>query len=544
MKRVFEIIVCLFFCFYCKVTFAQEGNVVDVALSDSLEFALSNGEYEKAYSYVLELDREDSLSVSTLYDCAYCLLEMEKYQDCIDFCNKWGVEFSSVLGECYYYLSDYEQAVEYLTEYKKEIDEAGEKLSLYYNNMYSTSLYNTYKYKEADKVFEIFFQDILTEEGLNIDNIYLSKNKEQLAFKLYTYAYNSFFMGDEEKGMMLLELSSKCGCEYAVKDYQHLKNCGTVLMDLDLTDKIKHEFRSYIKKYDYKYKKSADMYSVNVSTEFWKQLLQEDEAYNELLSELDKKKKNKMLQKALTEIKSGKDDVIMYLKRCLPYKVGETEKGLMKKLTGDKNLINELRIYSADEPNAFATPYGQIYLTSSLVLKYNFNEHLLIGVCAHELTHFLCKHSLLNIWKQYEKERKNEIIGGVAAGLYAATMTATALYGAYNGVKYDKSYYDNIVLTSTNLFDAIESEAFYFKFKYSRSQEIQSDIMAYRFCEAIGVGGYAYIMALQLLGENDLYMKSEITDEHPTLAFRIALLKYIYQLDNSEIKLPKYSLCR
>lgn len=150
----------------------------------------------------------------------------------------------------------------------------------------------------------------------------------------------------------------------------------------------------------------------------------------------------------------------------------------------------------------------------------------------------------MGIWKQYEKEKKNEIIGGVAAGLYAATMTATTLYGAYNGVKYDKSHYDNIVLTSTNLFDAIESEAFYFKFKYSRSQEIQSDIMAYRFCEAIGVGGYAYIMALQLLGENDLYMKSEITDEHPTLAFRIALLKYIYQLDNSEIKLPKYSLSR
>lgn len=328
MKRVFNIIACLFFCFYCKVSFGQEGNVVDVdsalSLSDSLEFALSNGEYEKAYSYVLELNREDSLSVSTLYDCAYCLLEMEKYQDCIDFCYKWGVVFSSVLGECYYYLSDYEQAVEYLTEYKNEIDEVGEKLSLYYNNMYSTSLYNTYKYKEADKVFEIFFQDILKEEGLNIDNIYLSKNKEQLAFKLYTYAYNSFFMGNEEKGMMLLDLSGKCGCEYAIKDYQHLKNCGTVLMDLDFSNNEEREFRSYIKMYDFKYKKNADNSSVNVSTEFWKQLLQNDEAYNELLSELEKKKKNKMLQKAFTELNSSKNDVIMYLRKCSPYKVGET----------------------------------------------------------------------------------------------------------------------------------------------------------------------------------------------------------------------------
>ena len=86
---------------------------------------------------------------------------------------------------------------------------------------------------------------------------------------------------------------------------------------------------------------------------------------------------------------------------------------------------------------------------------------------------------------------------------------------------------------SCNLYTAISASAFYFQFKYSRAQEIESDLMAYRFCEAVGIGGYAYIMALQLLGENDLYMKADKTADHPTLSHRVAFLKWLY---NSEHK--------
>ena len=59
------------------------------------------------------------------------------------------------------------------------------------------------------------------------------------------------------------------------------------------------------------------------------------------------------------------------------------------------------------------------------------------------------------------------------------------------------------------------------------------DGAAYRFCEAVGIGGYAYIMALQLLGDNDLYMKAGRTDDHPATAYRIGLLKYLYSIEYS-----------
>ena len=103
-----------------------------------------------------------------------------------------------------------------------------------------------------------------------------------------------------------------------------------------------------------------------------------------------------------------------------------------------------------------------------------------------------------------------------------------AMYAASNGVGFDQSYYDDIAVTTTNLYTAIDGESFYYQFKYSRWQEIEADLMAYRFCEAIGLGGYSYIMALQLLNETDLYMKADRTDDHPTMAYRIAFLKWIY----------------
>ncbi len=530
--------------------FAQDATCTDAVDRDSsltlslpqrLKSALSVGDYEKAYGYVLELEGADSLSKATLRNCADCFIYVEKYDECLAFCERWehryplrGLDslFVPMRGECYYYLGKYARAVDYLARYREQVEAKGKTLSVYYNGIYSVSLYESYRYEEADSVFADYFYDYLKRAGLDITQVFLSDNKDLLGQKLYLYAYNSFFMGEENKGMNLLYLSSKCGYDKATDDYNHLLNCETVLMELDLSRRTRNQFIEYLEKYDIDDVARVFPVPTNAAVDFWQQLMCRDASYVELQAELGKKRKRKMLQKALDELQSGQNALFLSLKRCAPFKPGEIESGLVRSLTGGSGIgILDFRIYPASDPNAFATPYGHIYLTSGLVLKYNFNNHLLLGVCAHEMTHFLCQHSLLNLWKQYEKERKRKIWGGIAAGLYAATMTATTMYGAANGVEYDQSYYDNIGLTSTRLYDAITSEAYYFQFKYSREQEIQSDLMAYRFCEAIGLGGYAYIMALQLLDENDLYMKSAKTDDHPTMAYRIAFLKYVYQRD-------------
>ena len=111
-------------------------------------------------------------------------------------------------------------------------------------------------------------------------------------------------------------------------------------------------------------------------------------------------------------------------------------------------------------------------------------------------------------------------------------MAGAGLYAASNGVSYEQNYWDSIGIISEGLIEAFEKDAYYFKFKYTRNQEIESDIIAYRFCEAMGISGYAYIMALQLLGDSDVYLRASSTSDHPTTAYRILLLKYLFEKDH------------
>lgn len=513
-------------------------------VTDSFLMAMNNREYERAYSFVYELEMRDTLSSTILYYCADCMIYLDKYQECLDFCDKWehkypdnGYDslFSPLRGECHYYMKDYERAGYYLSYYNDLLKNSNERMSVYYCGIYATVLHNLYKYDEANIVYDAYFSDLLEEEGLHISNSYLSKHKDNIGSKLYDYAFNNFFLGDEKKGMELLYIASKCGDEWAQGDYAHLSKCKTVMMDLDLKNKILNEFAKYLEKYDFKYVRDSSS-DINVAEDFWEKVVDSNAPVVELQTEMNRPKKNKILQRAITELSNERPNIMSYLSdNCTPFSPEGLEYDLSKRLSGnDAMVVNDFRIYPAEEKNAFATPYGQIYLTSSLVMHYHFNKNLLLGVCAHEMTHSKCFHSLTCLWKQYEKERKNKIIAGVVSGVTAAAMTGAAMYAAGNGVSYDQSYYDDIAVTTTDLYNAIEGSSFYFQFKYSRWQEIEADLIAYRFCEAIGLGGYSYIMALQLLNDTDFYVKADKTDNHPTISYRIAFLKWIYANENHQ----------
>lgn len=538
------------FLILCLVLFPVTANVRDSlsvavvdsvfidTLPDSLFLAMSNRDYEKAYRFVRELDQRESLADSTLFNCAKCIMQVKKYNECLEFCAKWEKKLSEdnyesmltpLKAECYFYQKDYNNAEKYLSQYESILNENGCKLSGYYLGLYSTVLYKLYRYIEADRTFDQFFRESLAEEGLQIDEVYMSVNNGYMGVKLYDYAYNSFFMGDEIKGMKLLYLSSLCGYKWASQDYSHLNKCATILMDVkrDIKNNVINQFVKYVDIYDFRYNYDPNS-SANVAEDFWNCLLKENESYLQLQDKMTQEPKRKMLQKALYTLAKSKADIQYFLQeKCRPYRVGEIETSLVNQLVGgNKKALADFRIYPADNSNAFATPYGHIYLTSGIVLKYHFNNSLLIGICAHEMTHCLCQHSLVNLWKQYEKERRNRIIGGIAAGIYATTMAVSAGYGGSRG------NYDRVFNDSLNLFTVISDASYYFQFKYSRLQEIESDLVAYRFCEALGIGGYAYIMALQLLDDNDMYMKADKSSNHPTLSYRISFLKWLYDREH------------
>ncbi len=517
-----------------------DSTFTEAHLDSLLRESLYKGDYEAAKTYAKELSELDSLSYNSAYDCASYFIYTEKYESGIKFCKYIEDRFPSyhavlrpIYGECYFYLKDYNTACNYFKEDFELCEDIGIEQNTFDTKLYAKSLYLTHQYSDAEFIYQTYFDRSLKQEGLTISDVDKSEYRSQYGYTLYDYAYNCFFLGIESKGMALLELASRCGDEYAQADLAILNECETIMMDLDFTPKIQRQYDNYLYEIDCKSQPSKTLSSVDQVKEFWRIMLLENETYNNLQTELSKDRRRKLLQRALNEISANAPNMKYALQTYYPYETGEFEQNMIEKVIGNPLQIEELRVYSESSPNAFATPFGQIYLTDGLVYRYHFNDNLLAGVIAHEMTHYLCKHSLVGLWQQYEKERKAEIAAGIAAGLYAASMTAATMYGASNGVTYDQSHYDNISDMTVGLFTSISNGSYYFQFKYSREQEIESDLMAYRFCEAMGIGGYAYIMALQLLGENDLIMKANKTDDHPTTAYRVGFLKYIYAKEHS-----------
>lgn len=361
---------------------------------------------------------------------------------------------------------------------------------------------------------------------MNWETLYKGEWRNVYGYRLYNYAYNSLYQGEEDTGKYLLELAKKCGNEYAEQDYERFDASPTFAASYNLKRSTINSFEGAIALYDIK------EYIENVEFEnpkdFWDVVVEHSANYQKLYEAYNRQRKPKLLQTAIDEINNNEASINTYLRMCYPYAPSELEYALQEKLIGQSHSIKDFRIYPGDDINAFATPYGQIYLTEGLVRRYHFNNNLLIGVCAHEMTHYECRHSLIGKWQQLEKERKNEILGGIAAGLSAGAMIASGMTMAANGATLDDSYWDNSFKLSLAIAETFEEGAYYFKFKYSRAQELESDIIAYRFCEAMGIGSYAYILALQLLGDNDFYLKADTTDDHPTTAYRVLLLKYLY----------------
>lgn len=500
------------------------------------------GYYYTETNYIPTIVDLESLDIETMHKCIDCYINTKQYNEALELCSifdrklqvsGYEGEFDGQAGECCYYLSDYSNAIAYFDKYFSQYLPDN-----YYRALYADALYEEGFIERAEQYSKQFLDNIALEEGLAWDKLYESKNKKIIGSLLHQYAYIQMYKGDEAKGNEYLHLAEKCGNQEAWEDLNRLEANLTFNCDIKLKPKYIRQFDEYIRKYDIKTEVNSTDKIIN--DEYWNVLERESPSLRLLSTALARHKIPKTLARAINEISLGEKDMNNTLSLCAPQQKGKFEESLVGDLFGDDNSLTDFRIYNASEPNAFATPYGQIYLTSGIVRRFHADHNLLLGVCAHEATHFICQHSLISKWQEYEKVRRNNIWAGIAAGLYAASMVATSVYGAVNGARYDYNHYDNIARTTLDIVDAFRLDAYYFQFKYSREQEIESDIVAYRFCESMGVGGYAYIMALQMLGDNDLYMKADRTADHPTLTYRILLLKHLHDIDTGKCMLRTY----
>lgn len=199
------------------------------------------------------------------------------------------------------------------------------------------------------------------------------------------------------------------------------------------------------------------------------------------------------------------------------------------------NLLKELDVQSQreefnikfindSEPNAMADPDANIIVTSGLLDVKDLDFWALLGIVAHESAHTMLMHSWQNAWRAQVKYKENQIVGVIAAGANAVA----AGYAQAQGAKVD---WDDINKTTYELAEAAYEDAFNrYYYKYSREEELEADIIAYRFLDWIGVGGENYVSALKAIQpENETASNKDKDGDHPTTEYRIQLLLYMAQ---------------
>lgn len=187
----------------------------------------------------------------------------------------------------------------------------------------------------------------------------------------------------------------------------------------------------------------------------------------------------------------------------------------------------KMTIINSNEVNAFTTPEGHIYITDSLLLVKDIYYEQLLGICAHEAAHFFLQHTLCEAYDIERELNENKIIAGIASSV---NIMANA-YAQANGAA-DNSSWDTLEKNNSSLYEWAKNEAYgRFRYKYSREQEIEADIIAYRFLEWLGEGGQNYIDALKAIGtDEDKYYSDE--SDHPKISFRINFLEYLSHKHN------------
>lgn len=182
---------------------------------------------------------------------------------------------------------------------------------------------------------------------------------------------------------------------------------------------------------------------------------------------------------------------------------------------GGENIT--VAILDSPEKNAFTTPDGLICVLNGIIEKLEKNNEMIIGVLAHEVTHYMLRHALMHEYETIKKEKKNNIVAGIAGTAVAIGGLAAATSGVY---------IEELEQNIQGIVEGANEWTRHFNYRYSREQEIESDICAYRFLEWIGIDPNTYIQALEKI-DLDLFTSDDKDNDHPTISFRTELLRQL-----------------
>jgi beta-barrel assembly-enhancing protease len=167
--------------------------------------------------------------------------------------------------------------------------------------------------------------------------------------------------------------------------------------------------------------------------------------------------------------------------------------------TAQPRYIHPFKFYLVHEqqPNAFATPGGNVYVTDSL-MYFVKNTEQLAGTLCHEVSHTIHHDSMALLAKE-KKIEKREVGAAILLGPSTAHILAIALIGKLHSLG------------------------------YSRDAESAADITGSDVCAASGYNPWGLVWLFKDFDAADLGQVPQILSDHPNNPNRVAALEHHFR---------------
>lgn len=310
------------------------------------------------------------------------------------------------------------------------------------------------------------------------------------------------------------------------------------------TKKEEKEFLKMIMKYDMKDLILSDSLSRDANI-FWKSVMKDNRNYRVFFGKYNFIPKGKSKRKLISEYYEYASNLEKEFSDVgNEYLLGDSlHESIIDFIAGKESKLiwerpRKIMIDFSDVPNAYAAPGGFLFVTSGLLSLMN-DIDCIYGVLAHEMAHFILCHGVVNKHNEKVNKRKNRILAGLAV---AATSFSAAAVQARGGMsqKDSEELWENVNKANQSYVYAADYASEKYGFRYSREQEIEADIMAYRFLQYMGMDPNWYIVVLQKLQKANPSYYTSVYDTHPSSKFRIDLLKYLQKLDEAGVDIGSY----
>jgi predicted Zn-dependent protease len=157
------------------------------------------------------------------------------------------------------------------------------------------------------------------------------------------------------------------------------------------------------------------------------------------------------------------------------------------------------------QPNAFAVPGGNVYVTDAL-MRFVRNREELAAVLCHETSHTI-HHDVLHLYQKQQTAARNYTIGDILINLATGGRAG-------------------------NVVDTLASVGFNLQTTtYSRDVESAADAKGARTCAAAGSNPWGLIWVFQAFEKADTGGQMEMLADHPTNQHRIDDLRRLFSSD-------------